>query len=34
MSLFIDKTRDALDTTTMSEMMDSRLGHALDVAIL
>ena len=30
-SLFIDQTRDTLDTTTTSETADSRLGNTLDV---
>jgi hypothetical protein len=30
-SLFIDETRDTLDTTTTSETTDSRLGNSLDI---
>jgi hypothetical protein len=30
-SLFIDETRDTLDTTTTSETTDSRLGNTLDI---
>jgi hypothetical protein len=29
--LFVDETRDALDTTTTSQSADSGLGNALDV---
>jgi hypothetical protein len=29
--LFVDETRDTLDTTTTSEAADGRLGDALDV---
>ena len=30
-SLFIDETRDTLDTTTTGETTDSRLGNTLDI---
>jgi hypothetical protein len=30
-SLFIDETRDTLDTTTTGKTTDSRLGNALDI---
>ncbi len=30
-SLFVDETRDTLDTTTTCETTDSRLGNSLDI---